>query len=170
VSGPRSHTPLRDPKSLPDLSLLSVVVVDDTDCFRTIVRDLLEVAGARRIKTAPDVAEAWDLICTHTPDLLITDWQLKGKPGIDLVRDIRHSRLSPNVFMAVMMISSFTEKPRVRRALLEGVTCYLAKPFSAEQFFSRLKHCVEDARHFELDRDYFGPKRVSEGDRLVLLD
>jgi CheY-like chemotaxis protein len=170
VFGTASYTPLRDPKSLPDLSRLTVVVVDDMDCMRNLVRGLLEVAGVRRIKAACDATEAWDLICGDKPNLLITDWQMKGKSGIDLVRDVRRSPQSPNPFMATMIMTSFSEEYRVHRALSEGISCYLAKPFSAAQFFSKLKFCVEDTRCFESSGDYFGPQRTSRSSEVALID
>jgi CheY-like chemotaxis protein len=149
----------RDPRALPDLSGLKAVIADDMECVRSIVRRLLAVAGVRHITMARDGVEAWDMVCTYKPDLLITDWQMGGKAGIDLLRDVRRSPRTPNPYMAIMMISSFAEEHRIRRALSEGTTCYLAKPFSAAQFFSKLKFCVEDEREFELELEYFGPKR-----------
>ena len=149
-----------DAKILPDLSRLRVLVVDDMECVRKVIAGLLRVAGVDRICTAHAIEDAWRKITAFRPDLLITDWQLNGEAGLDLVREVRLSANSPNVFMAIMVISSFAEEHRLRRAAAEGATCYLTKPFTAEQFFAKLKFCVEDRREFECRADYFGPSRA----------
>src|SRR5215831_9786454 len=113
-----------DAKTLPDLSRLRVLVLDDMECVRNVIAGLLRVAGARHISTARTNEEAWGKVLTFRPDLLITDWQLDGEAGLDLVREVRLSADSPNVFMAIMMISSFAEEHRLRRAAAEGATSY----------------------------------------------
>jgi two-component system, chemotaxis family, chemotaxis protein CheY len=151
----------QDANSLPDLSGLKVLIVDDMACIRTILRRLLQAVSVKQVTEVSTAEAGWREVCELKPDLLIADWQLGGESGLGLVREIRWSPLSPNPFMAVMMISSFAEEHRIRRAASEGATCYLAKPFSAGQFFSKLKQCVEDQRQFESSLDYFGPQRAA---------
>ena len=97
----------RDPKSPPDLSRLTVVVVDDMDCIRMLVRGLLEVSDVRWIKRARDATEVRNIICADKPALLIADWHMNEKTGVDLPRDVRRSPLGPNRFMATMIMMSF---------------------------------------------------------------
>jgi CheY-like chemotaxis protein len=141
----------------PDLSHASVVVVDDMAFGRTLVRSLLSAASVRKVEVAQSVTEGWSLIHRMRPDLLILDWQLAGPPGLELLRMVRHAPDSPNPYLAVLMLTAYREEGRVREAVQAGITSYLTKPFSPNDFLTKVKFCVEDRRPFARSSERFGP-------------
>ena len=149
--------------TFPDLSYLTIGIIDDLAFSRTMMRSVLVAAGANRVEVASDSTEGWQMICSSRPHLLVLDWQLKTGSGLDLLRQIRLAAESPNRFMAVLMVTSFREEHRVQEALGSGVTAYLAKPFSPNELILRVKFCVEDRRDFVHGPQYLGPAIKSFG-------
>jgi two-component system chemotaxis response regulator CheY len=78
--------------ALYDLSLLKVLVVDDSMLTRDLLRSLLEIVRITRVRTAADADQAWDFLKSFDPDLVITDWNMPPTSGLDFVRKVRSSQ------------------------------------------------------------------------------
>ena len=82
--------------------------------------------------------------------------------GLDLVKRVRHAKDSPNRFINVMMVTSFSEEHRVHLAMDAGINGYIAKPFTAGDFLRKFIHCMKDRRPFEVSESYSGPSRSAQ--------
>lgn len=103
-----------------------VLVVDDSGTMRSIVRKVL-AAGRYPIKIAdaPDgVAALAELRRAHA-DIVILDYNMPGLNGLDILREIR--AVAPAA--GVVMMSTTIDPSVARRALAEGATAFLNKPF-----------------------------------------
>ena len=75
-------------------------------------------------------------------DLVLTDWNMPGKTGLEVVQGIRAQ--DPKV--PIIMITTEAEKSRVMQAIQAGVSDYLVKPFTADTLRQKLeKHCAQFA-------------------------
>ena len=131
------------------LKSVRVLIVDDQDFIRSLLRHILAVLGCSHITDAPDGETAWDIIIGNPPDLLIVDWEMPSMSGIELVNRVRNDKASPDRFMPIIMVTA-------RDA---GVNEFVMKPVSAKTLFSRLNAVIEHPRRFVRTKEYFGPDR-----------
>lgn len=115
-----------------------VLVADDSSTMRKIILRSLSAVGVPTAVEAADGEEAVNLFNPGDFDLVLTDWNMPGKTGLDVVREIRGQGST----VPVMMITTESEKARVLEAIQAGVTDYLAKPFEQDTLREKLvKHC-----------------------------
>ena len=97
-------------------------------------RDLLSVTLASAeyaILTASHGEQAWGLMLTHHPSVVLLDVALPGQGGLELARAIkRHPDLSQT---RVLILSASDRDTEVEAGLQAGAEAYLAKPFSPLQ-------------------------------------
>ena len=136
-----------------------VLIVDDQDFIRSLLRHILGVLGCTTISDAANGEAAWEIIRDNPPDLLIVDWEMEPMDGMELVRKIRNDDASPDRFMPIIMITAHSERPRIIEARDIGINEFVMKPVSARTLFSRLNAVIEHPRRFVRAGEYFGPDR-----------
>jgi two-component system chemotaxis response regulator CheY len=141
------------------LDRLTVLVVDDNQHMRTLIRTILESLGVAHILDARDGAHALEKMAQTQVDLVVLDWNMEPMDGLELTRHLRRSTDSPDPFVPVIMLSGHTERSRVMQARDAGVTEFMAKPVSARSLYARIVSIIENPRPFVRTADYFGPDR-----------
>ncbi len=141
------------------LENVRVLVVDDQDFIRSLLRHILGVLGCKQISDAANGEIAWDIMLDNPPDLLIADWEMQPMDGIELVGKVRNDKNSPDRFMPIIMLTAHSERPRIIAARDSGVNEFVMKPISAKTLFSRLNAVIEHPRRFVRTSEYFGPDR-----------
>ncbi len=136
-----------------------VLIVDDQDFIRSLLRHILGVLGCTTISDAANGEAAWEIIRDNPPDLLIVDWEMEPMDGMELVRKIRNDDASPDRFMPIIMITAHSKRPRIIEARDIGINEFVMKPVSARTLFSRLNAVIEHPRRFVRAGEYFGPDR-----------
>jgi CheY-like chemotaxis protein len=111
---------------LDGIRVLVVLVVDDEEDARTLLRKTLEAAGSE-VLLAGTAMEAFRLALEKRPDVLISDIGMPMEDGYSLIRRIRAEGLSPKDLPAVAL-SAFAGALDRRRALLAGFQVHVAKP------------------------------------------
>ena len=112
-----------------------VLVVDDDDSIRGVVKTVLEADGFEVVEAAdgPAALLLLDAINGRGPDLVVLDVMMPGIDGIEVCRRIDHSRLR------VIMLSARDDADTRDRALAAGADAYLTKPFSAIELLDSLE-------------------------------
>ena len=87
--------------------------------------------------TAGDGETAWSLLRGGEIQILITDWQMPGMSGIDLVRRIRATAMPSYVY--VIILTGKTSKEDIVEGIGAGADDFLTKPFDKNELFVRLK-------------------------------
>ena len=111
-----------------------VLVVDDSGTMRKIIIRALNAVGYSDVVEAADGVEGLAAFTKDTFRLVLTDWNMPNKSGLDLAREIRALGSSVPIFM----VTTEGEKSRVLEAISAGVTNYLVKPFTAEVLREKL--------------------------------
>jgi DNA-binding response OmpR family regulator len=142
-----------------DFTTIRFLVVDGNRLFLDMVKDVLAMLGAPNVLRAPDVEKAKRLLREENIDIVITEWNLEGETGVDLLHYIRNSPDSPNRLMPIVMLTANSEENYVLAARDRGVTEFLAKPFTAQTFYDRLVSVIARPRSFVDAETYFGPDR-----------
>ena len=109
---------------------LRILVVDDFATMRRIIRNLLQDLGFSNIAEADDGNTAWPMLQNGSYDLLITDWNMPGMPGLDLLKAVRaDARLAK---LPVLMLTAEAKREQIVEAAQAGVNGYVVKPFTAQ--------------------------------------
>src|SRR5579864_1586573 len=146
-------------KEVADLvQTLSVLVVDDNQYMRKMVRNLLVNCGIKEIYEAADGIAALDVIRTLAPDVVILDWEMPLLSGAELVRIVRSPGVFPMPDVPIIMLSGHGERWRVVEAVRLGVHEYLIKPVSAKALYDRLVSIMMQPRPVVQLGDYYGPE------------
>ncbi len=116
----------------------TVVVVDDEQDFRTLLRDFLPAAeGFTIVGEAEDGHQAMDLVQRHSPDVVVMDVQMPEMTGFEATRRIR--RLSPKTL--VVLVSINDEREFFRQAQEAGAVAFIPKTeLSTERLLQVLGH------------------------------
>ena len=138
---------------------LKILIVEDNQHMRALLRGLLNSVGIREIVEANNGASALDALREKKCDLILSDLSMTPMNGLEFSRKVRTGDHSPNPFVPIIMITGHTEKHRVEEARDAGVTDFLAKPITAHSLFSRIAEIVERPRAFVRCEAYFGPDR-----------
>ncbi len=111
-----------------------VLVVDDSATMRKIIIRSLNAVGYTDIVEAGDGSEGLLAFQRHAFDLVMTDWNMPNKSGIELTTDIRATGSTVPIFM----VTTEGEKGHVLQAIKAGISDYLVKPFTADALREKL--------------------------------
>jgi len=111
----------------------SILVVDDEDTIREVIRRYLERDGFA-VREAADGYAALEAIQDGPPDLIVLDLMLPGVDGLSITQQIRERHRIP-----IIMLTAKGETSDRIRGLDLGADDYMAKPFSPQELVSRVK-------------------------------
>jgi two-component system, chemotaxis family, chemotaxis protein CheY len=137
---------------------LCVLVVDDNQYMRKMIRNLLVNCGIKDIYEAADGLAALDTIRTMAPDVVILDWEMPMLSGPELVRIVRSPGVFPMPDIPIIILTGHCERWRVVEAVRLGVNEYLTKPVSAKALYDRLVSITTQPRPVVQLGDYYGPE------------
>jgi two-component system chemotaxis response regulator CheY len=113
---------------MPAASALKVLVVDDQQTIRSLVRTGLQQLGINDVREAADGEDGLRTLLANPVNLVITDFNMPKVDGLELLRAIRaHPPLAKT---AVIMLTGRADRDLVQRAVQFGVNNYLVKPFT----------------------------------------
>ena len=118
-------------------------MAEDETIIRLDLRDVLERAGHDVCAEARDGEEAVALARTAEPDLAVMDVRMPRVDGIEAARRIAAERPIP-----IVLLTAFTDRELVARAVDAGIAAYLVKPFREHDLLPAVRTAV--ARHAEL--------------------
>src|SRR6476646_5026864 len=116
-----------------------VLVVDDDDTIRAVVRRLAEIAGAQ-VTEAGTGEDALRTLYDLRPDIVVLDIDLPGLGGWPV-----RERLRQLTDIPVVMLSAHEDDLEKVRALQAGVDDYVTKPFGPQELLARLQAHVRRA-------------------------
>jgi two-component system, chemotaxis family, chemotaxis protein CheY len=137
---------------------LCVLVVDDNQYMRKMIRNLLVNCGIKDICEAADGIAALDSIRTMAPDVVILDWEMPMLSGPELVRIVRSPGVFPMPDIPIIILTGHCERWRVVEAVRLGVNEFLTKPVSAKALYDRLISITMQPRPVVQMGDYYGPE------------
>jgi two-component system chemotaxis response regulator CheY len=108
---------------------LRFLVVDDFSTMRRIVKNLLNDLGYANVQEADDGNTALPMLQTGGFDFLVTDWNMPGMAGLDLLKAVRSDPKLAK--MPVLMLTAEAKREQIIEAAQAGVNGYVIKPFTA---------------------------------------
>jgi two-component system chemotaxis response regulator CheY len=120
---------------------MKVLVVDDFSTMRRIVKNLLRDLGFTNIQEADDGSTALPMLQGGEFDFVVTDWNMPGMQGIDLLKAIRADASLSHI--PVLLITAEAKKEQIVMAAQAGVNGYIVKPFTAATLKTKLDKIFE---------------------------
>lgn len=124
---------------------MKILVVDDFSTMRRIIKNLLRDLGFNNTSEADDGLTALPMLKSGNYDLLVTDWNMPGMQGIDLLKAVRADEDEKLKNIPVLMVTAEQKKEQIIEAAQAGVNGYVVKPFTAlilkeklEKIFARI--------------------------------
>ena len=121
-----------------------ILVVEDLNEMRDILRRLLGVLGFANVSTVTNGSEAWEQLLAHNFDLVLCDWNMPKMSGRELLEKVR---ATPQLHhLPFIMITGENASDMVRNAIAGGVTDFIVKPFTGALLEHRVKLALAHAR------------------------
>jgi len=114
----------------------SILIIDDEPAIRELVRFALEAAGFQTLE-AGHADEARKQILTEEPDLILLDWMLPGRSGLELAIQLKQNSATKDI--PIIMVSARGEEESKVRGLNIGMDDYITKPFSPRELIARIR-------------------------------
>ena len=108
---------------------MKILIVDDFSTMRRIVKNLLGDLGFTNTTEADDGKTAWPILQAGGIDFVVTDWNMPGMTGIDLLKAIRGDAKLKS--LPVLMVTAEAQRDQIIDAAKAGVNGYIIKPFTA---------------------------------------
>lgn len=113
-----------------------ILIVDDMQTMRRLLKSALNDLGYTNVVDADGGAAALPLLETGEFSLLITDWNMPGMEGIDLLKAVRANDKLKS--LPVLMVTAEAKKEQILEAAEAGVNGYVVKPFQPAQLKEKL--------------------------------
>lgn len=147
-----------------------ILVVDDDAGIRDMLGIILEARGFE-VEYSEDGAGAFAIFAATKPDLVLLDWMLPGKDGVEVCREIRAAAGTP-----IIMLTAKSDIEDEVRGLEAGADDYIAKPIDQEKLIARINASLrrltpessELVRIGPLELDVVGHEVRRGSDRLSL--
>lgn len=113
-----------------------ILVVEDQEDNRQILRDLLSNAGYEMIE-AEDGEQALEQVAKHRPDLILMDIQLPLMDGYEATRRIK---ADPDLkSIPIIVVTSYALSGDEEKARVAGCDAYVAKPYSPRALLAQIR-------------------------------
>ena len=120
---------------------MRVLIVDDFSTMRRIIKNLLADLGFNNTVEAEDGHSALAVLRRETIELVVTDWNMPGMSGIELLREIRADAALRG--LPVLMVTAEAKREQIIEAAQSGVNGYIIKPFTAQTLEEKLGKIFE---------------------------
>ncbi len=124
---------------------LPILLVDDDAMVRTVIVEYLINLGFKNIKQAKNVPQAlrWVQDPTIKIGLVLSDWEMPGEKGLELLKAIRKNKSRKDLPFVMITSQESIERFKITQAAHWKVTDYLVKPFTCDTLKDRIWKVME---------------------------
>ncbi len=120
---------------------MKILVVDDFSTMRRIIKNLLRDLGFTNTSEADDGNTALPMLKSGDFDFLVTDWNMPGMTGIELLKAVREDERLKD--LPVLMVTAEAKRDQIVAAAQAGVNGYVVKPFTAAVLKEKIEKIFE---------------------------
>lgn len=123
----------------------NILIVDDSQTMRKVIRKAVGLSGfdLGDCWEAGDGREALEMIGSHFVDLILTDLNMPGMNGLEMLRELRKDEIHGN--LPVVLITTEGSQNRLEEAYALGIRGYIQKPFHPETIRDILTRIMEES-------------------------
>lgn len=116
---------------------MKILIVDDFSTMRRIIKNLLRDLGFSNTYEADDGVTALPMLKNGDFQFLVTDWNMPGMTGIDLLKAVRSDEKLRT--LPVLMVTAEAKRDQIIEAAQAGVNGYVVKPFTAQALKEKIE-------------------------------
>ena len=120
---------------------MKILIVDDFSTMRRIIKNLLRDLGFTNTDEADDGNTALPMLKSVKYDFLVTDWNMPGMSGFDLLKAVRADENLKT--LPVLMVTAEAKRDQIVAAAQAGVNGYVVKPFTAAVLKDKIEKIFE---------------------------
>ena len=120
---------------------MKILIVDDFSTMRRIIKNLLRDLGFSNTHEADDGQTALPMLQHGGFEFLVTDWNMPGMQGIDLLKAVRADPKLAS--LPVLMVTAESKREQIVEAAQAGVNGYIVKPFTAQTLQEKIGKIFE---------------------------
>lgn len=120
---------------------MKILIVDDFSTMRRIIKNLLRDLGFTNISEADDGSTALPMLKNGDFDFLVTDWNMPGMSGFDLLKAVRADEKLKT--LPILMVTAEAKRDQIIAAAQAGVNGYIVKPFTAAVLKEKIEKIFE---------------------------
>jgi len=110
--------------------MTKILVVDDDANLAQSISDIFEVMGYD-VQTAHNGLDGWNLVQLEIPDIIVSDIQMPGMNGYELLQAIRNDQTTET--MPFVFLTARSEREHLRQGMVLGADDFVSKPFSVKE-------------------------------------
>ena len=115
-----------------------VMIAEDSDATRMMLKDIVVTSGHSLIAEAKDGIEAEEKIKSTKPEILLLDYSMPKKHGLDVLRDMEKTDETK-----VIMITVSDEQELIHECTMLGASAYLVKPFDSDMVVKAISYAED---------------------------
>ena len=117
---------------------LSILIVDDLQFSRIVVKTALKKAGYNGVRMADSATEAFSMIDQKPADVILADWMMPEMDGLELTQLIRQRDEEKGTYTAIILFTAHDGMDYLVKAFDQGVDDYLCKPPNPQELAARV--------------------------------
>jgi len=118
----------------------TILLVDDFQIVRKTLKHHLRSMGFVNFEEASDGQMALEVMEETKIDLILLDWNMPVKSGLDFLKDIKANEKFEKI--PVIMLTAEGTEEAVTQAVLAGAANYIVKPFNYDTLFKKISHVM----------------------------
>jgi two-component system, chemotaxis family, chemotaxis protein CheY len=118
--------------------MAKILIADDSDAIRLVLKDILSIGEHEVIGEARDGAEAVDFYQQHNPQVLLLDLAMPKKDGFTVVKEV--IAYDPNA--KIILITASDDQKVIQHCLDAGASSYISKPFDFNGVLESIKSLI----------------------------
>lgn len=134
---------------------MRVIIVDDDEVMRKLMRRTLERMGFSQIYTAKDGTEGLELALSQRPDIIVSDYDMPAMHGLQFLKAVRENPALAKT--AFVMLSGVANRAVTQKAGELGASSIITKPFFTDDLKRRLEAVVQELTGSRIDWTPSGP-------------
>ena len=115
----------------------TVHIVEDDPTTQRLLENLTSLLGYQ-VESYNNGDEAWDAFATIDPQIVISDWKMPGKDGLELCRRIRGMHSDTYTYF-ILVTAQRRSRSNLEQAIGAGVDDFLKKPIGSDEIWNRLR-------------------------------
>ncbi|MGV7226392.1 MAG: response regulator [Nitrosopumilus sp.] len=118
--------------------MAKILIADDSDAIRLVLKDILSIGEHEVIAEATDGAEAVEFYKQHNPQILLLDLAMPKKDGFKVVQEVMAH--DPNA--KIILITASDDQKIIQQCLDHGASSYISKPFDFNAVLESIKYLL----------------------------
>lgn len=120
--------------------MVDILIADDSDAIRLVLKEILLIGEHNVIAEATDGAEAVDFYQKHKPQLLMTDFAMPNKDGLQVVKDV----IAFDPKAKIILITASEDQKLIQQCIDCGASSYVSKPFVFKDVLASITKAMEN--------------------------